>query len=128
MTNTEILGNKLYELRKEARLSQEEFADKIGVSRQAVSKWERGETLPDMDNLITIAKLFKTSLDGLIDNETTTNLNENSKDLVNEGYIPGTNYLRPRKRRNDESNEEYVQYLQEFYDNVFGHKRIVHTR
>ena len=84
MTNTEILGNKLYELRKEARLSQEEFADKIGVSRQAVSKWERGETLPDMDNLITIAKLFKTSLDWLIDNETTTNLNENSKDLVNE--------------------------------------------
>ena len=51
-----------------------------------------------------------------------------AKDLVNEGYIPGTNYLRPRKRRNDESNEEYVQYLQEFYDNVFGHKRVVHTR
>ena len=69
MTNAEILGNRLFELRKEARLSQEEFADKIGVSRQAVSKWERGEALPDTDNLITIAKLFKVSLDSLILNE-----------------------------------------------------------
>ena len=72
MTNAEILGNRLFELRKEARLSQEEFADKIGVSRQAVSKWERGEALPDTDNLITIAKLFKTSLDSLISNEITS--------------------------------------------------------
>ena len=72
MTNAEILGNRLFELRKEASLSQEEFADKIGVSRQAVSKWERGEALPDTDNLINIAKLFKVSLDNLILNEITS--------------------------------------------------------
>lgn len=69
MTNAEKLGNKLYELRKKAGLSQEEFAENLNVSRQAVSKWERGETLPDTDNLITIAKLFNVSLDELIDNE-----------------------------------------------------------
>ena len=69
MTNAELLGNKLYELRKQSGLSQEEFADKIGVSRQAVSKWERGEALPDTDNLITIAKLYKISLDELILND-----------------------------------------------------------
>ncbi|MBQ8720033.1 MAG: helix-turn-helix transcriptional regulator [Clostridia bacterium] len=69
MTNAEILGNKLYELRRQAGLSQEEFANKIGVSRQAVSKWERGEALPDTDNLITIARMYKISLDELIANE-----------------------------------------------------------
>lgn len=69
MTNAEILGNKLYELRRQAGLSQEEFAEKIGVSRQAVSKWERGEALPDTDNLITIARMYKISLDELIANE-----------------------------------------------------------
>ncbi|MBQ8725631.1 MAG: helix-turn-helix domain-containing protein [Clostridia bacterium] len=69
MTNAEQLGNRLYELRKKAGLSQEEFAEKLNVSRQAVSKWERGEALPDTENLISIAKLFGVSLDELIDNE-----------------------------------------------------------
>lgn len=66
MTNGEILGNKLYELRKQAGLSQEAFAEKLGVSRQAVSKWECGASLPDTDNLITIANLYNISLDELI--------------------------------------------------------------
>ncbi|MBQ5842038.1 MAG: helix-turn-helix transcriptional regulator [Clostridia bacterium] len=66
MTNGEILGNKLYELRKQAGLSQEAFAEKLGVSRQAVSKWECGASMPDTDNLITIANLYDISLDELI--------------------------------------------------------------
>ncbi len=66
MTNSEVLGNKLYELRKQAGLSQEAFAEKLGVSRQAVSKWECGASLPDTDNLITIANLYNISLDELI--------------------------------------------------------------
>ncbi|MBO7161221.1 MAG: helix-turn-helix transcriptional regulator [Clostridia bacterium] len=61
-----MLGNKLYELRKQAGLSQEAFAEKLGVSRQAVSKWECGASLPDTDNLITIANLYNISLDELI--------------------------------------------------------------
>lgn len=68
MTNGEVLGNKLYELRKKSGLSQEALADKLGVSRQAVSKWECGESLPDTDNLITISKLFEISLDELVGN------------------------------------------------------------
>ena len=68
MTNGEMLSQKLYELRKKNQLSQEAFADKLGVSRQAVSKWELGESLPDTDNLITIAKLFGVSLDELVGN------------------------------------------------------------
>lgn len=69
MTNAELLGNKLYELRKKHHLSQEELAEKLGVSRQAVSKWECGESLPDTDNLITISKLYGVSLDELVGNK-----------------------------------------------------------
>lgn len=59
-------ANRLYELRKQHNLSQEELAEKLGVSRQAVSKWERSEASPDTDNLIALAKIYELSLDELI--------------------------------------------------------------
>ncbi len=59
-------ANRLYELRKKHGLSQEELAEKLGVSRQAVSKWERSEASPDTDNLISLAKIYGLSLDELI--------------------------------------------------------------
>ena len=59
-------ANRLYELRKQNGLSQEEVADKLGISRQAVSKWERAEASPDTDNLISLAKLYGVSLDELL--------------------------------------------------------------
>lgn len=59
-------ANRLYELRKEKGLSQEELAEKLGVSRQAVSKWERSEASPDTDNLIALAKIYGLSLDELV--------------------------------------------------------------
>ena len=59
-------ANRLYELRKEKGLSQEELAEKLGVSRQAVSKWERSEASPDTDNLIALAKIYDLSLDELV--------------------------------------------------------------
>lgn len=62
------IGNKLLQLRKKAGLSQGEMADRLGVSRQAISKWECDESLPDSENLIMIAKLFAISLDELVDN------------------------------------------------------------
>lgn len=60
------IANRLYELRKKNNLSQEELAEKLGVSRQAVSKWERSEASPDTDNLIALAKIYGLSLDELI--------------------------------------------------------------
>lgn len=62
--NVEI-AERLAARRKLAGLSQEALAEKLGVSRQAVSKWERSESSPDTDNLIALAKLYGVSLDEL---------------------------------------------------------------
>ena len=59
-------ANRLAELRRAHNLSQEELAEKLCVSRQAVSKWERAESSPDTDNLIALAKLYGISLDELL--------------------------------------------------------------
>lgn len=66
--NIEI-ANRLVNLRKEMGLSQEQLAEKIGVSRQAVSKWERSEASPDTDNIILLARLYNISLDELLRTE-----------------------------------------------------------
>lgn len=63
--NLEI-ASRLVALRKENKLSQEALAEKLGISRQAVSKWERAEASPDTDNLIALAKLYHISLDDLL--------------------------------------------------------------
>ena len=63
-------NNKLYELRKQKGLSQEELANRLNVSRQTVSKWEVGDSTPDMEKLIAMSDLFGISLDELILNKT----------------------------------------------------------
>lgn len=60
------LSENLYSLRKKKGLSQEEFAEKINISRHAVSKWERGEAYPDTENLIMIADFYGITLDDLV--------------------------------------------------------------
>ena len=60
------LGKRLASLRKEKGYSQEDLAAKLGVSRQAVSKWENGEASPDTDNLIALADIYGISLDELV--------------------------------------------------------------
>lgn len=59
-------SEKLKEIRKNKGLSQEQLAEKIGVSRQAVTKWETGKGLPDVENIVIIAEIFKTTLDELL--------------------------------------------------------------
>lgn len=66
--NIEI-ANRLLQYRKRMGLSQEELAEKIGVSRQAVSKWERAEAAPDTDNLIELSKVYGVSLDEMLKGE-----------------------------------------------------------
>lgn len=71
-------ADRLFKYRKANGLSQEELAEKIGVSRQAVSKWERGESSPDTDNLITLAGLYKISIDELINGDSIPEKAENA--------------------------------------------------
>ncbi len=61
------LGNSLFHARKKSGLSQEEVAEKLGVSRQTISKWETDETVPDIRQSKKMAVLYSMSLDELID-------------------------------------------------------------
>ena len=67
------LSENLKKLRKENNLSQEQLAEKLGVSRQAVSKWESGQSYPEMDKVLLICKLFNYNIDEL--------MNENIKEV-----------------------------------------------
>ena len=51
-------GSNIQSLRKKAGMSQEDLAEKLGVSRQAVSKWEMGQSLPETEKLIALSKIF----------------------------------------------------------------------
>ena len=65
-------AEKLKSIRKQVGMSQELLAEKIGVSRQAVTKWETGAGIPDIDNMVSISNLFNISIDELICNKGTT--------------------------------------------------------
>ena len=60
---------RLHQLRRQRGLSQENLAEVIGVTRQAVQKWESGASRPDMDNLVALSRYFETTLDYLITGE-----------------------------------------------------------
>ena len=76
-------GDNLYTLRKQRGLSQDEFAEKMGVSRQAISKWERNESYPDTENLIAIAKFFGVSIDDMIN----TSLDHGTEDTISNDTV-----------------------------------------
>lgn len=60
------IAQRLADLRRQKGYSQESLANALGLSRQAVSKWERAESSPDTDNLIALARLYGVSLDDLL--------------------------------------------------------------
>ena len=62
-----LTANRLQQLRKMNGYSQDVLAEKLGVSRQSISKWERAEASPDTDNLIALAQVYGLSLDELLD-------------------------------------------------------------
>ncbi len=64
--------DRLFDLRRQAGLSQEELANLMGVTRQAVQKWEAGTSRPDMDNLASLADYFQVSLDYLVTGKETS--------------------------------------------------------
>ena len=68
-----MINSNLKILRNRSKFTQEEVADKIGVSRQAVAKWENGITVPDINNCLALAELYKVSLDDLVNDSNSQN-------------------------------------------------------
>ena len=83
---------KLMSLRKAKGWSQEELANKIGVSRQTISKWESSQTIPDMNKLMELSKIFEISVDELI-NEENKDENENKVNIFTKINLKPTNIL-----------------------------------
>ena len=63
------LGNNILTLRKKMQLSQEKLGEKVGVTRQTISNWELGQTIPDTYQLISLSKALNVSIDSLVDND-----------------------------------------------------------
>lgn len=78
------IADRLQALRKSHSLSQDALAEKLGISRQAISKWERGESSPDTDNLIALANLYQITLDELINGEKMPEIVLQNEDNVKE--------------------------------------------
>jgi len=76
------IAERIQSLRKQKGYSQEELAEKIGVSRQAVSKWESRQSTPDIDKIIALSDLFNISTDYILKGEETHT-------------VPGENSIRP---------------------------------
>lgn len=100
-------ANRLLQYRKDSGLSQEELAEKIGVSRQAVSKWERSEASPDTDNLIRLAEIYGVSLDELLMGKTEKNGSE--KVESDKESMPEEN-SKNDPDNNGDSDTNYVKY------------------
>ena len=79
-------GEKLKEARKEAGLSQEQFAEKMSVSRSAVAKWESDKGMPDVNNLKVMAQLLDVSLDHLLDEDEKLSFNETKEAIALDSF------------------------------------------
>ncbi|MDD3127205.1 MAG: helix-turn-helix transcriptional regulator, partial [Candidatus Izemoplasmatales bacterium] len=67
MLNIDLISKKITAKRKQKGMTQEELADALFVSRQAVSKWEMGKSLPSIDSLVEMTKLFDVTIDYILD-------------------------------------------------------------
>lgn len=89
---TDKLGRRIIELRTSKNITQEQLAENVGVTRQAISKWERGEGFPDLYNITTLASVLGVTVDDLVEgNEQgkmkfSNNQNKHSNQL-NGGYL-----------------------------------------
>jgi transcriptional regulator with XRE-family HTH domain len=93
-----ILGEKIYQLRKEKGITQEELASQITVSRQAISKWELGESMPDTENIVQLSKLFGVSTDYLLKDEVDKNDEDEESGEKNEQTTPPSEDGTPPRR------------------------------
>lgn len=79
-----ILSEKITYLRKQNGWSQEQLAEQLNVSRQSISKWESGASIPDLDRILKLSKLFDVSTDYLLKDEIEEDISEISSDVYEE--------------------------------------------
>lgn len=111
------LADKLKEARKNAGLTQTELAEKLCVSRQAITKWETGKGIPDVDNLRTISKTLNVSIDFLLDEEETLD-----KTVIKE-KICLEDYVKEGKFRSKKDAVVYAKYSDADITPLFGTKK-----
>ena len=97
-----ILADKIIRLRKKNGWSQEDLADKMNVSRQAVSKWEGAQTIPDLEKILQLSILFGVSTDYLlkdeIEDEELTNDSSSDTTIKRISLVEANAYLEQRKK------------------------------
>lgn len=86
------LGEKIQDLRKQINLSQEELAEKLSVSRQAVSKWELDQATPDINKIIQLSKFFNISTDSLLNDDMDIKLSHIKSSTLNKENISSNPY------------------------------------
>lgn len=117
-------GENLQMLRKKNHLSQEGLAEMLGVSRQAVSKWELGEGYPEVDKLVILSKKLNVSLDSLLGGENKPNNSENGNfsNMIriispNEGVIiSATRVIRSQQFMGGKNSPKYALYASDGKD------------
>ena len=74
-----MLSEKIYTLRRKNRLSQEQLAERIGLSRQAISKWEGGLSTPELDKLKALSECFQITIDELTNDKSSNNSSDTTE-------------------------------------------------
>lgn len=113
-------GEKLFELRSDAGLSQDRLAEMLEVSRQSVSKWERDEAMPDTDKIVLISKIFSVSTDSLLKDE--PELKKAAEDYSSEAeFVQMTDnaFLTENDTAQDSAKRFERSSLMDFLDEIF---------
>ena len=118
--NIEI-ANRLVQLRKEHGYSQETLAAALGLSRQAISKWERGESSPDLDNILELSRVYGITLDALLKGEAAVPSPETEAALPAE-ETPEVTYDRARAEYM-QAKEAYEQAEAAYFRNGFARRK-----
>lgn len=90
------LAEKIQDLRKKNGLSQEQLADKLGISRQAISKWESEQSSPDIDKIVLLSEFFQVSTDYLLKEEKEDSV-QSEDNIVKEDYTIAVNVKMSKK-------------------------------
>lgn len=120
------IGNNLFQARKKSGLSQETVAEKLGVSRQTISKWETNETLPDIYQSKKLSKLYNLSLDELIDFDTDLqeieeiikNTDEEKEEKINWTNAWGKKYPILIKYQSEVNVDKYKKEIRKMLNNL----------